>query len=275
MNKVYRQKIPKISIVTPSYNSAKYIEDCIQSVLNQNYPNFEHIVIDGGSTDGTVDILKKYPHLKWISEPDEGQSDALNKGFRMATGDVVGWLNADDYYLDDVFYKVAKIFEKKDAYTAVYSNFYVQKLPDVKLYKKFAHPPLKFLALFHCYIPSTTFFFRREILEKEIKIDKNLHIAMDKDFFANILHNGYKVKYVNDFFAVFRWHDENKSLNTPTTKKTLIEEGFRIYNRYASFKLPENRWGIKLYSMSSHSLLLLRKFIKLYPVIIDKVKGNQ
>ena len=96
-------ELPKISIVTPSYNSAKFIEDCIQSVLKQNYPNFEHIVIDGGSTDGTVEILKQYPHLKWISEPDEGQSDALNKGFKMAEGDILGWLNADDVYLKNVF----------------------------------------------------------------------------------------------------------------------------------------------------------------------------
>ena len=270
-----KENYPKISVVTPSFNSAKYITDCIQSVLDQNYPNFEHIVIDGGSSDGTIEILKKYPHLKWISEPDEGQSDALNKGFCMVTGDVIGWLNADDYYLENVFYKIAKIFEKKDLYAAVYSNYYIQKPHDNKLYKKYSHPPVKFLALFHCYIPSTTFFFRREIIEKEIKIQKNLHIAMDKDFFANIIYNGYKVKYVNDFFAVFRWHDENKSLNTPATQKILELEGLRIYNRYASFKLPENKLGINLYKMLSYSLLILRKFIKLYPVILYKVKGSR
>ncbi len=103
------QSYPKISIVTPSYNSAEFIEDCIQSVLKQNYPNFEHIIIDGGSTDGTVEILKKYPHLKWISEPDEGQSDALNKGFKKAEGDIIGWLNSDDVYLPGTFNKVADI----------------------------------------------------------------------------------------------------------------------------------------------------------------------
>ncbi len=87
--------LPKISVLIPSFNQGKYIEENIQSVLNQNYPNFEHIIIGGGSSDNTVGILKKYPHLIWVSEPDEGQSDALNKGVDMATGDIIGWINSD------------------------------------------------------------------------------------------------------------------------------------------------------------------------------------
>ena len=103
---------PKITIVTPSFNQGKFIDENIQSVLTQNYPNFEHIIIDGGSIDGTVDILKKYSHLKWVSEPDRGQASALNKGFRMATGDVIGWLNSDDSYLPGTFEVVARAFDK-------------------------------------------------------------------------------------------------------------------------------------------------------------------
>ena len=89
---------PKISIVTPSFNQGQYIEDTIQSVLKQNYENYEHIIIDGKSTDNTIAILNKYPHLVWVSEPDQGQSDALNKGFKKATSEWVIWLNADEYY---------------------------------------------------------------------------------------------------------------------------------------------------------------------------------
>jgi len=103
---------PKITIVTPSFNQGNFIDENIQSVLTQNYPNFEHIIIDGGSIDGTVDILKKYSHLKWVSEPDRGQASALNKGFRMATGDVIGWLNSDDSYLPGTFEVVARAFDK-------------------------------------------------------------------------------------------------------------------------------------------------------------------
>jgi len=87
----------KISIITPTLNHAQYIEDTILSVKNQDYSDFEHIIIDGGSTDGTVDILKKYPHLIWISEKDSGQSNAINKGFKMASGDILAWINSDDY----------------------------------------------------------------------------------------------------------------------------------------------------------------------------------
>ncbi len=93
----------KLSVVTVSLNQAAYIEANIRSVLAQAYPGVEHIVVDGGSTDGTLDILKRYPHLRWISEPDTGQSNALNKGIAMATGEIVGWLNSDDTYEPGAF----------------------------------------------------------------------------------------------------------------------------------------------------------------------------
>ncbi len=102
----------KISIITPSFNSGKYIERAIKSVLDQNYKNFEHIIIDGGSTDNTVNILKKYKHLKWISEPDNGQADAMNKGFKKSSGGIIVYLNADDYFFPDAFSTVIEEFKK-------------------------------------------------------------------------------------------------------------------------------------------------------------------
>src|SRR4030066_1952836 len=97
---------PKVSIITPSYNRAGMIETAIQSVLSQNFPEVEHIIIDGGSTDGTLDVLKKYPHLRVVSEPDQGMYDALNKGLNLATGEIIGFLNTDDYYAPSVFDKI-------------------------------------------------------------------------------------------------------------------------------------------------------------------------
>jgi glycosyltransferase involved in cell wall biosynthesis len=91
--------MPLVSIVTPSLNQGQFIEETIRSVLDQDYPRIEHVVVDGGSTDGTLDVLGRYPHLTWVSEPDGGQADAVNKGFRMAAGEIFGWLNADDLYL--------------------------------------------------------------------------------------------------------------------------------------------------------------------------------
>lgn len=107
------KKPPRISIVMPSFNQAKFIEQSILSVINQNYPNLEFIIIDGGSSDGTVDIIKKHEQYLtyWVSEPDQGQSDALNKGFLRATGDIFGWLNSDDIYLPNAFLIAAKSFE--------------------------------------------------------------------------------------------------------------------------------------------------------------------
>lgn len=92
---------PLVSIVTPSFNQGRFIEETILSVKNQNYPHIEHLIIDGGSTDETLDVIRRYEgtyNLRWVSEPDEGQADALNKGFRLARGEVLGWLNADDTY---------------------------------------------------------------------------------------------------------------------------------------------------------------------------------
>jgi glycosyltransferase involved in cell wall biosynthesis len=101
----------KISIITPSYNQGRFIKDTIESVLHQNYSNFEHIIIDGGSTDDTVEILKQYPHLKWISEKDSGPIEAINKGIKMSTGDVITWLNSDDYFAENIFNDVMSAFE--------------------------------------------------------------------------------------------------------------------------------------------------------------------
>lgn len=249
----------KISIITPSFNQGKYIEEAIRSIIDQGYSDFEHIIIDGGSKDETIDVLKKFPHLKWVSEKDEGQSDAINKGFRMATGDIIGWLNADDAYTSGTFARVIKEFQNKEI-DAIYSNVIFTEA-DGKIRSKLKlHKPVKWLSLFHCYIPSTTFFFRRTILDAGIYIDKKMHITMDKDFFANIFYNGYKMKYINDYFARFRWHDSNKSLDTAEVKKIRLNEGFTIYKRYGGKSIFIR--NTKTYELTLNILLVYRKFLK-------------
>ncbi|MDD4899752.1 MAG: glycosyltransferase family 2 protein [Candidatus Omnitrophica bacterium] len=107
-----QNNFPKISIVTPSFNQGKYLEETIKSVLSQNYPNLEYIIIDGGSTDGSIDIIKKYADRLsyWVSEPDKGHGDALNKGFKHSTGEIMAWLNSDDLYFPWAFKAVSEIF---------------------------------------------------------------------------------------------------------------------------------------------------------------------
>jgi glycosyltransferase involved in cell wall biosynthesis len=253
----------KISIVTPSYNQGKFIEEAIKSVIDQNYDNYEHIIIDNCSDDETKEIVQKYPNIVFVSEPDEGQSDALNKGFRRATGDIIGWLNADDYYLEGTFEKALGILKAPDI-DGLYSNvrFVNEKKELVK--NLIIHKPVKWLSLFHCYIPSTSFFFKREVIERGLSIDKEMHISMDKDFFVNIMHHGFKIQFVNEFFAAFRWHDSNKSLDTPEIVKMRSREGLIIFNRYTRFNFRLTKENIARYRFVAQMLLFYRKFLKVF-----------
>ncbi|GAB3041902.1 glycosyltransferase family 2 protein [Spirosoma pulveris] len=255
--------VPKISIVSPSYNQADFIEDAIVSVLAQNYTNFEHIIIDGGSTDGTTDILKKYPHLIWISEKDNGQSDAINKGFDMASGDIIGWLNTDDYYLPNAFHQIVDTF-KTYKVDAVYGDVNFIDKQKKHLKKGTSQSPLKWFSLFHCYIHSAAFFFDRKILEEGLKVNPKFHLCMDKDFFANILFKGFKLKYIPKTLTAFRWHENNKSINTKEVKEKSAEEGFLIFCNYSGFNFNNTKLNHKLYRNTALSLLPFRKLIKNY-----------
>jgi glycosyltransferase involved in cell wall biosynthesis len=254
----------KISIITPSFNQGKFIEDAIQSVIGQDYANFEHIIVDGASTDDTVRRLKKYPHIKWISEPDEGQSDALNKGFRMATGDVIGWLNCDDFYLPGAFHKAVESL-KDERIDGVYSNlgFCDVNKNILKYYK--SNKPSKILSLFHTYITSETLFFKRKIIDNKITVEKELYSCMDQEFVARVLYNNYHLKYVNKSFAVFRWQGQNKSLDTPQLRKIRLAEGIKIFNKYNGFVYlkPDKKVNIILYNILRDLLKPYRLFLKM------------
>ena len=121
-------KLPTITTITPSLNRAKFIDEAIKSVLNQDYPHVEHIIIDGGSTDGTLDVLALYPNLKVISEPDQGIYDAINKGIRMAKGDIIGILNSDDYYEPNFFSELAEIFHSNQDIDAIVGGIDILKM---------------------------------------------------------------------------------------------------------------------------------------------------
>ncbi|MEM6806489.1 MAG: glycosyltransferase family 2 protein [Bacteroidota bacterium] len=254
--------LPKISIVTPSFNQGPFLKKAIQSVLDQEYPNFEHIIIDNCSTDESAEVLASFPHLRIVSEPDEGQSDAINKGFEMAEGDIIGWLNADDFYYPNTFSSVAENLSSKEV-DAVYADIHFIDKDDKILRKLTSHPPLKHLILFYTYIQSTSFFFKRKVLDEKMRIDKSLHLNMDKEFFARLLYNNYKLKYVPEVYAAFRWHADNKSKPGKEVRSKTLSEDLQIFNRYMGTKLKENPRNLAFMNVGNHSSKVVRQLLKL------------
>ena len=154
-----KNPVVKFSIVTPSFNQGRFIRDCIESVRAQTETEWEHIVVDAGSTDETLAVLREYPHLKWTSEPDQGQSDGINKGFLRATGDWVMWLNADDYLLPGALRKVAGAASRWPEADVLYGEcLFVDK--DKRLLRRKRDHRFDFgvLVFYGCYIPSTATF---------------------------------------------------------------------------------------------------------------------
>lgn len=215
---------PKISIVTPSYNQGQFIEETILSVLNQNYPNLEYIIIDGGSTDNTVEIIKKYEDsIKyWISEPDNGQANAINKGFEKCSGEIIGWINSDDYYLEGILFHTAIAFSKNPNIDLVSSNSISFVHESKFIHKDFGRPINKFNLRFGGIIPSHTTFWRKKIHQN---IDENIECAIDYELWMRILKPN-KTKILNYFGGVFRFQSESKSVQKDAIYKGKWQKDF-------------------------------------------------
>lgn len=206
-------ELPKISIVTPSLNQGQFIDECIQSVLFQNYPNFEHIIIDGGSTDGTLEILQSYLHLKWISEPDMGTSDALNKGFRMAEGEIVAWIGTDDRYLPNCFCLIANYFNEYPDIDIVYGNYnWIDEYGNLSKRRYELGFDLFMLKYLHIlYIPVVATFFNKRIFNEGNYLSLDYNYANDYEFILRIALQRYKFQHIKAFLSDFRWHPHSNS----------------------------------------------------------------
>ena len=212
-------KYPKISILTPSYNSGKYLEKAITSVMKQCYQNWQHIIVDGGSTDNTKDILKKYPNIIWVSESDKGQSDAMNKAFSLCDGDIISYLNADDWYCDGAFEKVINKFRSNKNIDFVVGNIEVQneagsryivptnKYKELLLHFKFAFPN-----------NPVGYFYKREVQEKIGSFPLNNHYTMDYWFLLRA-YSLFNIVRINATLGVFNNHLLNKTSNSNFLKK--------------------------------------------------------
>lgn len=209
---------PKISIVTPSFNQGRYIEQTILSVLDQHYPNLEYIIIDGGSTDQTIDIIKKYEsHISyWISEPDGGQTDAINKGFAKSSGDIFNWINSDDYYQPGTFQVLADSFDDSSVNVVCGREW---GFNDEDPNEKILHPGSiladnVFETIRVGIIDQPCTFFRRKKIEGFFPLCTKLRYVMDRQlWYCYLLKYGHAgIVKLKDIFTQFRLHSGSKSM---------------------------------------------------------------
>ena len=204
---------PKISIITPSYNQGAFIEQTILSVLEQNYPNLEYIIIDGASTDNTVDIIQRYSDklAYWVSEKDDGQTNALNKGFHKATGEIVAWLNSDDMYCPCALETVAKTFmANPDIDLAYGNNFAIDENGDIIRDERKTPVCFTSLVILGSLFAQPATFWKRSLFEKYGYLDEGYFFSMDYEFFSRIWAH-INAKFIRKHLAKFRWHPQSKS----------------------------------------------------------------
>lgn len=249
--KARRMTYPSISIITPSLNQGKYLEMCIQSVLRQNYPHVEHIVMDGGSHDETLDILKQYPHLQWHSEPDKGQAHAINKGVAMAQGDLVAWLNCDDEYKPGAFLAIAEAATQTPPQTVLMGGvelYYEGEF--LRVMKNRVRSLFRFL---HPWIPYTNIsqpgvFIPRHLLEAAGPLNEELYYVMDFDLICRLLRDKISFYSVNQVVARYNIHQESKTgrgwhYMYPELDQVLLHHVHR-----------QNGWQKRLFLMSFRTL---------------------
>lgn len=204
----------KVSIVTPSFNQAAYLEATIQSVLSQDYPNLEYIIIDGGSTDGSVEIIKRYQDrlAYWVSEADKGQTDAINKGFSHADGEILAWLNSDDTYEPGAVKKAVAALAENPAASMVYGNANFINT-EARVIGRFpaAQTGYRRLRQGYVHIPQQAAFFRAKYWQQVAPLDDSFFFAMDYDLWVRLSALAPLV-YVPDTWANFRMHGDAKSI---------------------------------------------------------------
>ena len=222
---------PRISIVMPSYNQARFIEGAIRSVICQRYPNTELVIIDGGSTDGTIEILRRYePWIAyWISESDRGQAEALNKGYRRSTGDLIGWQNTDDFYGAGSFFACARAAsEAPDA--AIYHGRTWMVDSNADVIREIPSGPLDLRVAAELFLatglPNQSAFIRRIALGAGPYVDENYMYAMDTELALRLVLGGCKIKYVDGISGYYRIHADAK---TSAVSSNSLVEACRLY----------------------------------------------
>jgi glycosyltransferase involved in cell wall biosynthesis len=239
--------IPKITIITPSFNQGKFIERTIKSVLDQDYPNLEYLVMDGGSSDETIDILKKYePRLTWISEKDKGQADAINKGIKMSTGDIVAYLNSDDIYEPYTLREVAQYFTQHAGTMWLTGKCRIIDKEDREARGMITHYK-NFLLRHYSYnmllvtnpISQPATFWRRSAINEFGLFNVNEHLVMDYDYWLRI-GKKYPLAVLNKYLASFRVYASSKTSSSFLT--TFRREMMLARKHSSSILLNSMHW---------------------------------
>ncbi len=248
----------RVTIVTPSYNQAPYLEATIQSVLNQEYAPIEYIIMDGGSTDGSVDLIRKYEKRisAWISEPDRGQTDAINKGFARANGEILAWINSDDILLPNAVAEAVDYLRSNPGVGMVYGDaHYIDAEGRVIGRFPAAQTDLLRLRRGYVHIPQQASFFRKAIWEEVGPLDPDFYFAMDYDLWVRIAGKA-PIQYLPRVWANFRLHEDAKTINAddqcwPEMLKVHFRDGGSFFSpivlKYHIRKLaaPYIRWKRK------------------------------
>jgi glycosyltransferase involved in cell wall biosynthesis len=223
---------PRITVVTPSFNHAPFIRDTIESVLGQGYPHLDYLVIDGGSTDGTVDILKSYgSRFRWVSEPDQGQADAVNKGVAMGNGQVVGWLNSDDVYTHGALEKIVRPFVTSSNLHVLYGDA-DHMLEDGTFFRPYPTASFNYQRLAsECFICQPATFFRRDAFHEVGELDTSLQYCMDYDLWIR-LGRRHRFGYLPAVLARSRLHGSTKTLGR---RGQVFNEIIRTVRRHYGF----------------------------------------
>lgn len=258
------QKHPKISIITPSLNQAAFIEQTIQSVLNQNYPNLEYIVMDGASTDGTLKILNKYKNrITFISQKDKGQSDAINRGLNLATGDILGYLNSDDFLEKNCLYAVGNFFLNNPKCRWVSGKCNIVDSKGNKVRKPVTIYKNLFLKYMRClnslyvlnYISQPVTFWKREIIDEVGFFNRAFHYSMDYDYWLRI-NKKHKLGFIDNYLASFRVHKNSKG---STNLSGQLNESLQIAKKNGA---P----GFALITHRMHDIISSCLYINLYQI---------
>jgi glycosyltransferase involved in cell wall biosynthesis len=231
------QAPPLVTIVTPSFNQAAFIEETINSVLNQSYDPIEYLVIDGGSTDGSVEILKRYEgRLRWISEPDQGQGDAINKGFRLAKGSLLGWLNADDLLYPNAVSTIVTHFRTNPASAFVYGDALAIDRQGHAYGRRTHVAPCNFDLLLHQgdFIVQPSAFWRAELWQKIGELDLAWRYVLDYDYWLRVAQK-YDLAYIPQFLSKERLYASAKTFSGGLER---INELEHLAQRYGGKGIP-------------------------------------